>query len=107
MIIKERIIARISQIGKKPICNLRCERTPKYKGVVFLFCYRCTGVIIGGIFAAILKYLALSYSSWILLLLLTAPLIIDGFIQKLKIKESNNLKRFVTGILFGVGLAFI
>lgn len=32
------------------------------------------------------------------------PLIFDGFLQGLTSYESNNLKRIVTGILFGYGI---
>lgn len=32
------------------------------------------------------------------------PLIVDGTVQKLTTYESNNLRRFVTGILFGIGI---
>ena len=32
------------------------------------------------------------------------PLIIDGFTQALTSYESNNIKRFITGVLFGYGI---
>lgn len=36
-------------------------------------------------------------------ILLMVPLIIDGFLQLLTQYKSNNIKRLVTGILFGYG----
>jgi uncharacterized membrane protein len=41
---------------------------------------------------------------WSVLLIL--PLIIDGFLQALQYRESNNTLRLITGFLFGVGLQF-
>jgi len=38
--------------------------------------------------------------------LLLVPLIIDGFVQVLDIRESTNGRRFVTGLLFGIGIYF-
>lgn len=35
------------------------------------------------------------------------PMIADGFLQLLTSYESNNLKRFITGFLFGFGLAML
>ena len=36
------------------------------------------------------------------------PLIIDGFVQLLTKYESTNIRRLITGIIFGIGLsAFI
>lgn len=35
------------------------------------------------------------------------PLIADGFLQQLTSYESNNSKRLVTGILFGIALVFL
>ena len=32
------------------------------------------------------------------------PLIIDGFTQALTSYESNNIRRFITGVLFGYGI---
>ncbi len=101
------ILDRINCIGSKPICNLKCERAPKIGPFVFLFCFRCTGAILGGAFASQITYLFPQTKSIPLLFLSTAPLVIDGFIQKLKIKESTNLRRLITGFLFGIGIIFL
>lgn len=38
---------------------------------------------------------------------LMIPILIDGFTQKLTAYESTNLRRFVTELLFGIGLVGI
>lgn len=38
---------------------------------------------------------------------LLIPMIIDGFMQSLTAYESNNLKRFITGVFFGYGLCML
>lgn len=98
---------RISLIGKAPICNQISERAPKINGYVFIFCYRCTGVILGGLIASLLKYLHVFDQSIALLIVFTLPCLIDGLLQKLNIHESTNRRRLITGLLFGVGLAFL
>ena len=98
---------RISMIGKLPICNQKCERAPIIQGLVFIFCYRCTGIIVGGIITTICKYFELVNQSYALLLLFTLPCFLDGFMQKINIIQSNNLRRIITGLLFGIGLAFL
>lgn len=41
-----------------------------------------------------------------IVLLLMVPLIIDGSIQKLTSYESGNIRRLITGILFGMALIY-
>ncbi len=55
-----------------------------------------------GILAALLLY-PLYHVSWQWALALMIPMLIDGFAQQLTVYESNNIKRLITGILFGVG----
>ncbi|PIU03512.1 hypothetical protein COT44_02695 [Candidatus Shapirobacteria bacterium CG08_land_8_20_14_0_20_39_18] len=107
MRIIDNILFHIKQIGKNPICNLKSNRAPACCGLVFLFCYRCTGIIIGGIIAQLFYHFKLTYQSPMVLLLLATPCAIDGLTRKFKIQESNNTRRFATGLLFGIGLAFI
>jgi len=39
--------------------------------------------------------------------LLMLPMIIDGLVQRLTSYESNNIKRVITGFLFGYGLVVL
>lgn len=98
---------RFSMIGKLPICNQKRERAPVVNKFVFLFCYRCTGIILGGIAASLMNYLNVSKQSYILLFVFITPCAIDGLIQELNILESNNIRRLITGFLLGIGLAFL
>lgn len=38
---------------------------------------------------------------------LMVPMLVDGFVQQLTSYESSNLKRVVTGFLFGYGLVML
>ena len=94
-------------IGKKPLCNKDRKRAPIIFGHSFILCWRCSGLIIGGLIGSYL------YAAGVLscknngyfIFLLGAPLIIDIFRQRVAKIESTNKKRFITGILLGVALA--
>ena len=94
------------RIGKEPLCNLRPERAPKIGTFVFPLCWRCTGLLIGGIIATCIKLCTLIDSCPICAISSCAPLALDWSIQKLNIKESTNVRRFVTGIVLGLGQVF-
>ncbi|MDR2971001.1 MAG: DUF2085 domain-containing protein [Bacteroidales bacterium] len=85
-------------------CHRMPERSFFYKGKQFPLCARCTGIYIGYIaifiFAITLTYLPLLWS-----LLLLFPAVIDGLTQAFYHRESNNILRLITGILFGIGLS--
>ena len=46
-------------------------------------------------------------NNYLYLSLLITPMIIDGGIQYIFKKESNNLRRLVTGILGGIGIIYL
>ena len=64
-------------------CHCRPERSFFWRGRQFPLCARCTGQLAG---------------------LLLLPMIADGTVQLLTRYESTNLRRLVTGTLFGLGL---
>lgn len=85
-------------------CHQWEERSFSYKGHVFPVCARCTGVYLGQI-ASIISIpwsWHFSVSNWIFLIMLI-PMGIDWSIQELLRIESNNYKRFLTGLLGGYG----
>ena len=41
-----------------------------------------------------------------IVLVMMIPLIFDGFLQRLTSYESGNIRRIITGILFGIALIF-
>lgn len=85
-------------------CHRMPERSFFYKGKQFPVCARCTGIYIGYIaifiFAITLTYIPLLWS-----LVLLLPTLIDGFTQAYCHRESNNILRLLTGIMFGVGMS--
>lgn len=85
-------------------CHARPDRSFYWRGRQFPICARCTGELVGiliGIPVAILKG-AMCIPACILFML---PLVLDGFRQLLTTYTSNNIRRVVTGLFFG--LAFV
>lgn len=83
-------------------CHCREERTFHYKGERFPICARCTGELVGMVistFSCFFFRLPL-----LLAILIMLPMIVDGLLQMFTAYESNNLRRFITGFLFGFGL---
>ena len=92
---------RLMEIGERLGCHQMPERSFFIKGFQFPVCARCTGVILSAIIATIIFFkkrlpigLCLSMSSVMLL---------DWGMQYLKIKESTNSRRLITGLIGGFG----
>lgn len=83
-------------------CHRKKERSFHYKGKQFPVCARCTGELIGMLFALVTCFF-LRPPLWICILLML-PMIADGLVQRLTPYESNNIKRVITGFLFGYAL---
>ena len=86
-------------------CHCKKERSFHYKGEQFPICARCTGELVGmiaALFSCFFFRLSIPIS-----ILLMMPMVADGFIQMLTSYESNNRRRFITGILFGYALMMI
>lgn len=82
-------------------CHQNPERSLKYLGEYLGICARCTGILIG-IF--IMPFITIINFNYLYLLLGLIPLIADGSFQQFTKYKSNNLKRIITGILFGFGM---
>jgi len=96
----------ISDIGHRPLCNRNAERAPKILGCYFVLCWRCTGLILGGLLGSFLSRGILNQTNNVIfILVLSMPFVTDVFTQRFFFQESNNTRRFLTGILFGVALA--
>lgn len=80
-------------------CHCREDRSFKYKGRKFPICARCSGELAGIILGMFVSVFFVPQNFWFLLLAI--PMILDGFVQKFTKYESNNIKRLLTGILFG------
>ena len=95
-----------NKIGEMSGCHQIPERCFKIKGYIFPLCARCTGVAVGQIICIILLIFNIKVS------LITAILFLlimgfDWLIQYVKILKSNNIKRFITGILGGFAVITI
>ncbi|MDU8967475.1 MAG: DUF2085 domain-containing protein [Clostridium sp.] len=83
-------------------CHQMHERSFSYKGYQFPVCARCTGILVGQIIGLICIVLDFRINLlWSLVLII--PMAIDGLIQLMKIIKSNNIRRFVTGFMAGIG----
>ncbi|MGX7201266.1 DUF2085 domain-containing protein [Enterococcus plantarum] len=80
-------------------CHCLPNRSFYFRQKQFPICARCTGELIG-ILVGIISFPFVHFSILFLILLLL-PLIFDGFLQLLTTYESKNVRRCITGILFG------
>jgi uncharacterized membrane protein len=90
--------------------NFGCHQIPDrcfyFRGKPMLFCSRCFGCSIGHILSFIL-FLFGYLPSYLIAFILIIPLGIDWSIQRFFDILSNNYRRFVTGILGGLGIGVI
>lgn len=90
-------------IRQSPFCHSIPERCFVYKNHHLPICSRCTGILFGGVLSLICFSIFNLYFSFQTSLILMVPMIIDGGLQYLNYFISNNNRRFLTGILFGIG----
>ena len=83
-----------------PICNKCPDRAPKLFGHSFIFCWRCTGLIVGAILGILFKICFWNIS--VIYYVLLIPIFIDGVLQYYFDIMSNNKRRFITGIVGGL-----
>lgn len=100
------LIERILLFGKVPLCNGIASRAPHILGFCFPLCYRCTFILLSFCLTFLMIYkkekINIKY-----VYILFIPMIIDGCLQTFAGIESNNLRRSITGFLFGFALAVI
>ncbi|MDI6882491.1 MAG: DUF2085 domain-containing protein [Methanobacteriales archaeon] len=92
------------------ICHRRPDRTFSIRGRYFPVCSRCTGVYIGAFSYFLIAYftpIKYTLNLVVMAILITTPMILDGFTQLLGLRESNNLLRLLTGLLAGLGLGIL
>jgi uncharacterized membrane protein len=87
-------------------CHQRPDRSLFIRGKQFPICARCTGELIGIILTPFVYAFLKRFPIWVFLILLI-PLIIDGLVQAKTKYESNNIRRLLTGFLFGIGLIML
>lgn len=80
-------------------CHCRPDRSFIIRHRRFPICARCTGELVGMLISLVCCFFFFP-PVWLGLLLMV-PMVIDGFVQLKTSYESTNLRRFVTGSLFG------
>ena len=89
------------RLGNRCGCHQREDRSFHIKGWQFPICSRCTGILVGqllGIVIYIFQFRIPIYISCIFLFIM----FLDWYIQYKKIRESTNIRRFITGTLAGI-----
>ena len=92
---------RLMELGEMLGCHQMPERSFFIKGFQFPVCARCIGVILSAIIATIIffkKRLPIG-----LCLSMSCVMLLDWGMQYLKIKESTNSRRLITGLIGGFG----
>lgn len=92
---------RLMELGEMLGCHQMPERSFFIKGFQFPVCARCIGVILSAIIATIIffkKRLPIG-----LCLAMSSVMLLDWGMQYLKIKESTNSRRLITGLIGGFG----
>ncbi len=87
-------------------CHARPDRSFFFHGRQFPICARCTGELIGILFGIPIAVF-IGYASVPVTILMTLPMVADGFLQLLTHYESTNYRRLVTGFLFGIAFDFL
>lgn len=83
-------------------CHLNEERSFYFFGLEKYLCSRCLGILIGT-FMGIFTYIYNFNVPFLIHMIIIFPLIFDGFTQLLGFRKSNNIIRFITGLMFGIG----
>lgn len=89
------------RLGNRCGCHQREDRSFQIKGWQFPICSRCTGILTGQVIGVMLYLLGNRIPLYIDFLFLLI-MFLDWFIQFKNIKESTNLRRFITGNLAGI-----
>lgn len=97
--------------GRVPLCNHRAERGIFIGGFCLPLCARCTGIVLGAAAGLVGLWIGKVHGLRPVFLLpaflLMLPTAADGGLEYGFGEESNNRRRFWTGILCGIGCAMI
>lgn len=84
------------------LCHQRKDRSFSWKGKYFPLCARCTGIHLGYLSMLLFAFNIWHLNLWISMLLMSLTYI-DGWLQAYHGIESTNSRRFLTGLLSGLG----
>lgn len=93
-----------------PICNCREGTAPRIFGQTFVLCWRCTGVMLSLVLMVIIRcFVNISFGAFQVVLgsLMMLPIVVDGCVQYFFEYESTNIRRVMTGAMFGVGFSLV
>lgn len=99
---KNSVWLALMKIGASTGCHQKSERSFFINKCQFPVCARCTGVIIGYILAV--TAFCFFMTPLPVCVLLCLIMFFDWLVQHLKIHESTNIRRLITGIMGGYGL---
>ena len=88
------------------MCHQKPERSFHIRGKQFPICARCTGILVGYILGIIIACIT-RCANYLLPISFIIPMITDGVVQLRLNRESNNSRRFITGILGGISIIYI
>lgn len=97
---------KLMQIGHYCGCHQMPDRSFFLFGYQFPLCARCTGMLVGEIFAYVLLLLKKIFSPIVSLIFL-GIMGVDWFIQFIEIASSTNFRRLITGFFGGLGVTFL
>lgn len=100
----EIIWERLTHLGSVPLCNGIPSRAPHFLGICFPLCYRCTFILLFFFLTIVYCFYSHKKINRYFLIGCLFPMIIDGCLQTFFGIESTNLKRAITGAVFGVGI---
>lgn len=103
---KDKVWISFMKFGNKIGCHQKPERSFFIKKYQFPVCARCTGVIIGELITLILLLFDIRINILISIIMLLI-MGFDWFVQFIRILESNNFRRLITGVCGGIGLTYI
>ncbi|MBN2876500.1 MAG: DUF2085 domain-containing protein [Bacilli bacterium] len=86
-------------------CHQKIERTLLIFGKALPLCARCTGIYVGALMSLLIT--RWNFLPWYVIVLFAIPLFVDGIIQKYKNLKSNNIRRFLTGLLFSTPFVYL
>jgi len=92
----------LMEMGARMGCHQLPERSFFIRGYQFPVCARCTGVILGQIAGVCFYFVFELPPMWTCAF--CGVMFLDWLIQRIKLRESTNLRRLLTGLLCGFAL---
>ncbi len=89
-----------------PLCHRMTDRTIYFRNKPLPLCARCTGTLIG-VFTLPIFHWGIITPSMELLMILTAPALVDGTTQFIGWRKSNNILRLITGFFLGTAISLL